>query len=469
MSKRKKKNGSEKQKTYADAADIPMASVAHMMRNPFESVSVRNAVPESWREQACKAWTYYREEPIVSNAINAWRTFAIGDEIQLTSDNAEMQEAARAFYRDLKLNEWIKNMIFQLLVKGDAVGYIAIERSGEDIERLICVNPISIEFQLDGDTVVGAVQRARDNNGRMSGPKSLSLNNLRHWKWNSPEYDVRGTSMVLPAFESIELLRDYRKAERAIAKRWAAPLRFIQVGGNFGGKIIAPTDKMIEDIRNEMNHMDAESGLVVPFYVKAETYGVEGKALNTEDKVKEVKEDILVALGMARSIVTGDGPNFATATVSMQKMQVMVKDIKQHARDMLNWVFDEWKAYHDFEDYTLHYQFNDLDLTAEVDQKKVLLDMYDRGLISKSSLQQKMGLSPEVEDKRMNGDTAVMDANWSAEDITKLVAMEVLTVDEARRKLGLEKPADEAHEASAMRDAERLYARCNEKMDLNRH
>jgi len=462
--RRKNKNtnrniNSKKRNAHADAASIPMASAAAMLRNPFEAVTVKNAIPASWMERASKAWDYYQEEPIVSNAINAWRTFAIGDEITITSDNAEMQEEACDFYRKMKLNEWVKNMVFQLLVKGDAISYFWRNTEDDDIERIACLNPVSVEFKTEGDVITDVLQRPVDEDGISHGPFPLDLERLGHWKWNTPEYERRGTSMVLPAFEAIELLRDYRHAERAIAKRWTTPLRFIQVGGAYGGKIIAPTDKMIKSVRDELNNMDASSGLVVPFYVKAETYGTSGKALNTEDKVREVKEDILVALGMARSIVTGDGPNFATATGSMQKMQVMVKDIKQHAREMLDWIFNEWKFHHHFDDSTLYYQFNDLDLTAEVDQKKVMLAMYDRGLISKNSMQQKMGLSPEVENKRMNGDNAVMDANWSADDITKLIAMEVLTVDEARQKLGLLKPAEEAHREADLRDVEQIYAK----------
>ena len=84
------------------------------------------------------------------------------------------------------------------------------------------------------------------------------------------------------------------------------PLRFIQIGGKFGDKVIMPTQKMLENTRNQINKMDLKSGLVVPFYVKAETYGTEGQVLNTEDKVKEVKEDVIVALGVAKSLVTGD-------------------------------------------------------------------------------------------------------------------------------------------------------------------
>jgi hypothetical protein len=157
--------------------------------------------------------------------------------------------------------------------------------------------------------LVKAIQKPETESGSVGDEIELPLDQMIHRKWNAPQFSQRGNSMVTPAFESIELLRDYRRAQRAIAKRWTTPLRFILVGGKYGDKVIMPTQKMISTIRDQINKMDLKSGLVVPFYVRAETYGTEGQVLNTEDKVKEVKEDIIVALGIAKSLVTGDGPN----------------------------------------------------------------------------------------------------------------------------------------------------------------
>jgi hypothetical protein len=353
-------------------------------------------------------------------------------------------------------------MIGQLLIKGDAIGYV-VPGKDDDIERVICVNPVSVRMRYEGDQVVEAIQRPQNLDGSYGDEIPLALDQMLHLRWNAPEFEPRGSSMILPAFEAIELLRDYRKAERAIAKRWTTPLRFIQVGGAYGNRIIQPDQKTIERVRDELERADLKSGLVVPFYVKAETYGADGNVLDTDVRMKEVKEDILVALGMARSIVTGDGPNFATASVSMQKMIVQLKEIKQAARDILDWVFDEWMERRGYEDETLHYGFSDLDLTAEVDQKRLLVELYDRGLISKSTLQQKMGLSPEVESKEQEDEDIVVDSNWSVQDITQLVALEVLTVDEARGRLGLVKKTEEAQEDAARADVERLYARNRKK------
>jgi len=457
----KKKKQEPKAEALGTTAVPParLGTAAAMLPGAFSEVSVRSAVPRSWEERARKAVEYYQEEPLVANAINAWRTFALGDEITVTCDDKEVREEARDAFSRLNLNRFVKDMILQLLLKGDAIGYFVRSQAGDDVARVICVNPISVKLQYENDELVEAIQHPQNSDGSFGEHITLAVEQMLHLKWNVPEFESRGNSMVLPAFESIELLRDYRTAERAIAKRWATPLRFIQVGGNFGGKLITPDQAMLEAIRDEMGRMDLKSGLVVPFYVKAETYGAEGRSLNTEAKVREVKDDILVAFGLARSIVAGDGPNFATASVSMQKMVVLLKEIKQAAREILDWVFEEWLERQGYEDEELHYQFSDLDLTEEVDQKRLLVELYDRGLISKDTLQQKMGLSPAVETKQQEGEDIVVDTNWSVKDIAQLVALEVLTVDEARARLGLEGTAEKAHEDADRADAERLYAR----------
>ena len=103
--------------------------------------------------------------------------------------------------------------------------------------------------------------------------------------------------------------------------------RLLKVGGAFGQKMVMPDQEMLEQVRERVNKMDLKSGLVVPFYVTVETHGTDGQVFNVEDKVKEVKEDIVVALGLSRSLVTGDGPNFATASVSLRKILVMIREI----------------------------------------------------------------------------------------------------------------------------------------------
>ena len=346
----------------------------------------------------------------------------------------------------LNMNRFLKDMILQLLVKGECIGYKRYGSGGtpskgehNDIVKLICVNPPSVDFEFENGELVKAIQKPETESGSVDDEIELPLDQMIHRKWNAPQFSQRGNSMVTPAFESIELLRDYRRAQRAIAKRWTTPLRFILVGGKYGDKVIMPTQKMISTIRDQINKMDLKSGLVVPFYVRAETYGTEGQVLNTEDKVKEVKEDIIVALGVAKSLVTGDGPNFATASIAFQKMVIMLKEIKQVAREILDWIFDDWKEMKGYSEKKIQYIFSDVDLTNEIDVKKLLIELYDRNLISKNTIQTKMDLNPDVEKSNRTKEGTLIDMSWDIKDIVSLVQMGVMSVQTAREMLGMDK------------------------------
>jgi len=415
-----------------------LAAVAALDASAFGKLQVEEAIPPTWEERAKLAWEYYTEEPIVKNAVNAWRTFAIGDQITISCDDDDVKWKAQEFAERVALETFARDMILQLLVKGDCVGYKTYTDDGKDIAAVQCVNPVSVRLTY----VQGQLTQARqypEDAGAVGEGIELPLEQMIHLKWDAPSFSPRGNSIALPAFSSIALLRDYRKSEQAIAKRWTTPLRFVRVGGQFGSKLIMPDQGMLERIRDMINKMDLKAGLVAPFYCDVKTYGAEGDVLKTEAKVKEIKEDIIVALGMARSIVTGDGPNFATASVSMHKMIVMLGEIKQAARRMIRWVLDDWQEIKGYEEKTIEVLFNDLDLTDEIDVRKLLIELYDRRLISKKSLQVRMDLDPDVESEQSEKDRTRIDLTDEKriKPVVDMVNAGIMSPEYAQELLGL--------------------------------
>ena len=422
--------------------DLPLATAAALDSAVFGRVSASHGVPAAWEDRARKAWEFYLEEPIVKNCVNSWRSFAVGDEIKLTSDDEDLKAAATGASDRLRISAFVKDMILQLLVKGDAVGFKRYAKDGRDLEEVICVNPVSVKVKYAQGELIEARQFPDDGPSVGEG-LSLPVEQVLHLKWDAPAFSPRGNSLVLPAFQAIELLRDYRRAEQAIAKRWATPFRLLKVGGAFGQKMVMPDQKMLEQVRDMVNKMDMKSGLVVPFYVSIETHGTDGQVLNVEEKVKEVKEDIVVALGLSRSLVTGDGPNFATASVSMQKMMVMIREIKQAARTILDWIFNDWLELRGHADKSLQFLFNDLDPSDAVDFKRLLIELYDRKLISRSSLQLKMDLDPDIElaNRQNEGSKVDLLDEKQVKPIVDMVVAGILSVEAAQQMLGLEPTA----------------------------
>jgi len=387
----------------------PLATIAALDSSTFSAVNATDAIPATWEERARKAWEYYTEEPLVKNCVNSWRTFAVGDEIRIASDDDAVKTEANDLAARLRVSRFVKDMILQLLVKGDAVGFKRYTKDGKDIEQITCVNPISIKVKYSQGELI-EVQQFPDDKPSAGAGIDLPVEQTLHLKWDAPEFSPRGNSIVLPAFQSIELLRHYRHAEEAIAKRWATPLRIIKV----------------------------------------------------EDKVKEVKEDIVVALGLSRSLVSGDGPNFATASVSMRKMVVMIREITQAARTILDWIYDDWLELAGHEGKGIHFLFNDLDPTDAVDFKKLLIELYDRKLISRSSLQMKMDLDPEIEEGNRQNESKSADLldEKQVKPIVDMVVAGIMSIESAQQMLGLD-PAKNPVGSGAAADWAGLFTQAN--------
>jgi len=120
----------------------PLATAAALDAATFAGLNPNEAIPATWEERARKAWEYYLEEPLVKNCVNSWRTFAVGDEIKLSSDDEPLKDAAIEAAWRLRVSRFVKDMVLQLLVKGDAVGFKRYAETGKDIDELVSVNPV---------------------------------------------------------------------------------------------------------------------------------------------------------------------------------------------------------------------------------------------------------------------------------------------------------------------------------------
>ncbi len=466
--------GLQRRNPVSSGFDVAHGAALNRMGGATDGLDTVEGVPEKWEEMAQLAWYYFTSEPIVNNAVNAWRVFAVGEQIIPLVDAADTQKKARALHRRLGMDKLIRDMVLQLLVKGECAAYKQYggKKSGDgfkDYERITCLNPIGLTYKLDDETgeIDEIKQKVKKDDQAAAGMgKEISLEPEQFFraKWDSPDFNLHGVSIVQPAFESIQLMRHYRNAEKAIAQRWTTPLRFISVGGKFGDKIITPKQEMIEKIRDILDEMDPKQGVVVPYYVDVKTYGTEGEVLRTEEKVKEVKSDIIVALGFVKSLVTGEGPNFATASVGFKKIIIMLSEIKRIVREILDWVYLDWLEMQGNDDAEITYQFDDLDLAEEQDRRKMYMELYDRGLVSRATLQSRLGLQPSVEDENYNGEESRMSRLLKPEIIASLTLQDVLTRDEARKYLGLAKDEsqnDKTDNPQSDADVEALYDEVN--------
>lgn len=87
--------------------------------------------------------------------------------------------------------------------------------------------------------------------------------------------------------------------------------------------------------------------------------------------------------------------------------------------------------------------------------------MYDRGLVSKKTVQTLMELHPGIEEANRDGEKKV-DERWSVQDIVQMVQLGIMSVPTAQSLLGMDVREEADHaEAFQINDLNRLYARAS--------
>jgi hypothetical protein len=194
----------------------------------FSKVNALEALPRTWEERARKAWEYYLEEPLVKNCVNSWRSFAVGDDVKIACDDDDVKAEAVDAADRLGLMDFVKDMVLQLLVKGDPVGFKRYAKEGKDLQEIVCVNPVSVKVKYSRAlTEISIPRTVRHGEGLALG------------RTGPPPRRRRLLPRATPSccrVPSIELLR-YRRAEQAIealghavpqrrrrsARRWSCP------------------------------------------------------------------------------------------------------------------------------------------------------------------------------------------------------------------------------------------------------
>jgi hypothetical protein len=164
--------------------------------------------------------------------------------------------------------------------------------------------------------------------------------------------------------------------------------------------------------------------LVVPPIVKYEAIGVMGKLLSVKDDYDYIYDQLFFALGTNRGLMMGEGPSFTTRIMSLQKLIMLYKTVRD--------LFENWIVYRFFlpiakknnfiltstaasregrgplikisakKKYILPQitWYKSLDIEEEDLEKKMYVDMHSKGFISTKTLFAKFpNLDYEVERK----------------------------------------------------------------------
>ncbi len=360
-------------------------------------------IPTEWKDIADKAWTYFETKAYVRAAIKFWIGLALADGVSIQSPDDAVQTSARDFAERIEVEEWLEKMLRQLLVKGDCIGYQGQDNESLDSFWVQVLNPSAVKVNYHDGTLEAATQIIKQENGDPL-EESLDVGGLIHLRWEDSGYSDHGVSVVLPAFEALMDLEEERKTAHVIRKRHREPWPILQYGGEFGGQIVEPREKDVKAVTDAILRSTPETGLALPYWAQMTYLGPDKLVGSKKAEIEALILEVLVALGVPKALILGDGPNFATAQVSLQKVKIEVARIRRMAKKLLRWVFDAWKTSKGIA-AELSFGVVENDPDVSIDEKRIFLEAYHAGLISRETLLEKLGLDPKTEAERLQSET----------------------------------------------------------------
>lgn len=240
-------------------------------------------------------------------------------------------------------------------------------------------------------------EETTDEQGRYSPPKVCMMVN----KTNVGEKGLRGLPPMTPAIKTLVYSDYLRKAQMARAQRFAYPIEIWRFGDIQNGYI--PNDEELSSVREMLQKALTNPPYTIVYtpLLSLEVVSPAGGLLPIYDDYNFVENQVLVALGTNKNIVLGEGGWMSNAkTLSMQRL---IMDY-QIVRDMWtrtflqNFVLRPMCIANGFTKKSLVDKtkdianvpkiawVNSLDVQNEEDQKKLYIDLWDKGLISSKTL-----------------------------------------------------------------------------------
>ena len=415
-------------------------------------------ISDDYMQNAAYATLFARRIGRVKDAINLWLALALGEGTLISCENQDVEQAARDFAKSIGFDRWNYHQIRQMLIKGDCIGFRHRNDDGT-VARLQVVNPLSITVDYAEGEVAGITQKI----DKQTLP--LSLDDTIFVKWDAPDFEERGTTMILAAFDEIADLLRLKHTDRIIDERYREPLVHGRYGGERAKKYYRGEDRTIENLANKFDKSKGKV-LFTDDLLKFDVVGAEMKVPDNEKKLDRIENAISLAMGIPRAWSSGDGPNRETARAAVEKVQTQVGLIRACARELSDWVFGDWM---DTEGYSENLSYGRISTDPEIDtdQASIMSESVRYGQISLKTYHEFLHIDSDSEAARLHDEAHEL----SAEQLLKAVQLGIVERDEAREHFGLGQSIQAADDAALSTEADivALYARCGVPMAASHH
>lgn len=298
---------------------------------------------------------YYNKNGLIMRVVNVIRDFGVG-EIQLNypTKHARTRKVIGAFNERVKINQVLKEMLFEMALTGNCAGY---NRDGQridiypisriDVSELIINNKSLLYYKNDmfqsiplDDPLFEKSLMETYPKEVVAGMKSnkekipLDVSNTFFDKINSSRYEAYGVTFLLPAFDELSHKNIMKEAERATATGIIEKILRISVGD----KDHPPTQPEIDFYNNLITGKKGSLKITVPYFVNIDYIEPDTAVFGTE-KFEQVDKDLLSALGVSLTLIRGEGGgNYSEGVISVAGLIKTIESLRSNLPDIVQ----EW-------------------------------------------------------------------------------------------------------------------------------
>jgi hypothetical protein len=217
------------------------------------------------------------------------------------------------------------------------------------------------------------------------------------------DYEDWATPQIYPAFKEVMFKRQMRQGEISAMESIKHTITLIKLGDTKEG--FAPTEAQIERVAAALAGGGQTHHLVWDDLISGEVLAPNLGNIFDPKKYEEINKDIYAALGISESVMTGQG-SYANSFLSIKLLLEKLETIRDIIED---WLRVELKHIAEVMKFKRLPQivWGLMSLRDENAERKLWLDLYDRGIISDTTMLEQFGSDFDIELERQKLEKSV--------------------------------------------------------------
>jgi len=210
------------------------------------------------------------------------------------------------------------------------------------------------------------------------------------------DYEAWATPMIYPAHKEVMFKRLMRQGEASAIESLKHMITLIKLGDTKEG--LPPTPEAIQRVAGALAAGAQSNYLIWDDLIEGQVLQPDLGRILDPKKYESIDKDIFMALGVSESVMTGQG-SYANSFLSIKLLLEKLETIRNQ---MLQWLLFELKYVAERMNFRVlpTVRFGLMNLRDENAERKLLSDLFDRGIISQQTFLELFDLDYEHERKR---------------------------------------------------------------------